>query len=352
MGALTFDALLRSLKQGVVDPVYYLHGDEDVLKDEAVRALVERAVDPAARDFNFDQRSAPELDAEAFHALVNTPPMLAATRAVVVRGLEQLKKTAKLRQELLRYLESPNPTTVLVLVQAAGEPPDAELMRRTTAVAVEPLPPARVERWMAHRARQLALTLAPEAGALLLDAVGSDLAALARELEKLAALGGGGSRPATREDVAALVGVRRGETLQDLVDATLERRAADAARLVAPILEQAGMSGVRMLAALGTHLVGTALARAEIDQGSPPGRRSARTDTRRAVAPRVAQTRPDSGRAMMRRLLASLSPRDSLYPGALFTAGMLAPDAGLIATNLQRVVVEYGQSVWADSALV
>src|ERR1051325_3711969 len=288
MGALTFDALLRSLKQGASDPVYYLHGDEDVLKDEAVRALVERAVDPAARDFNVDQRNAPELDAEAFHALVNTPPMLAATRAVVVRGLDQLKKTAKLRQELLRYLESPNPTTLLVLVQAAGEPPDPpavvvllrgaggppapELVRRTPAVAVEPLPPARVERWMAHRARQLSLTLAPEAGALLLDAVGSDLAALARELEKLAALAGGASRPATREDVAALVGVRRGETLQDLVDAALERRAADAAPLVAPVLEQAGMSGVRMLTALGTHLVGTALARAELDQGPPPAR--------------------------------------------------------------------------------
>ncbi|PYP50084.1 MAG: hypothetical protein DMD45_12320 [Gemmatimonadetes bacterium] len=84
----------------------------------------------------------------------------------------------------------------------------------------------------------------------------------------------------------------------------------------------------------------------------PAVRLPAQTDTLRAVALRVAQTRPDSGRAMMRRLLASLSPRDSLYPGALFTAGMLAPDAGLIATNLQRVVVEYGQSVWADSALV
>jgi DNA polymerase III subunit delta len=273
MGALTFDALLRSLKQGAPDPVYYLHGDEDVLKDEAVRALVDRTVDPAARDFNVDQRSAPELDAEAFNALVNTPPMLAASRAVVVRGLEQLKKTAKLRQELLRYLESPNPTTVLVLVQGAGEAPDAELVRRTTAVAVEPLPPARVERWMAHRARQLALTLAPEAGALLLDTVGGDLAALARELEKLAALAGGGSRPATREDVAALVGVRRGETLQDLVDATLERRAARAAQLVTPILEQAGMSGVRVLSVLGTHLVGTALARAELDQGTPGGAR-------------------------------------------------------------------------------
>src|SRR2546422_1778356 len=106
MGALTFDALLRSLKQGAPDPVYYLHGEEDVLKDEAVRVLLERAVDPAARDFNVDQRSAADLDPETFNALVNTPPILAATRAVVLRGMEQLRKTAKVRQELLHYLDS------------------------------------------------------------------------------------------------------------------------------------------------------------------------------------------------------------------------------------------------------
>ncbi len=270
MGALSFDALLRSLKRGAPDPVYYLHGDEDVLKDEAVRALLERAVDPAARDFNIDQRWAPDLDPEAFHALVNTPPMLAATRAVVLRGCEQLKKAVKLRQELLRYLASPNPTTVLVLVQAAAEPLDAELARRATAVAVEPLPPARVERWMAHRAQRLGLTLAPEAAELLLATVGSDLAALAGELEKVAAAVG--TRPASREDVAALVGVRGDATLQDFVDALCERHTAAAARLIEPVLEQPGMSGVRMLGALGTNLVGTALARAERDRGTPQSR--------------------------------------------------------------------------------
>jgi septal ring-binding cell division protein DamX len=75
-------------------------------------------------------------------------------------------------------------------------------------------------------------------------------------------------------------------------------------------------------------------------------------DSIRAAALSVAQTRPDSARAMMRRLLARLSPQDSLYPGALFTAGRIAGDATTAATNLQRVVVEYGRSVWADSALV
>src|SRR6266566_6510096 len=118
MGALSYDALLRSLKPGATpDPVYYFHGDEDVLKDEAVRALVELVVDPSARDFNLDRRSAADLDPGAFHSLVNKPPMLAPRRVVVLRGLEDLKKTSKARQEVLRYLAAPSPTSLLVLLR-------------------------------------------------------------------------------------------------------------------------------------------------------------------------------------------------------------------------------------------
>ena len=84
----------------------------------------------------------------------------------------------------------------------------------------------------------------------------------------------------------------------------------------------------------------------------PAPRLGAQSDSVRVAAVRVAQTRPDSARAIIRRLLASLSPQDSLYPGALFTAGRVAADATTAATNLQRVVLEYGRSVWADSALV
>src|SRR5438309_1886630 len=247
------------------DAVYYVHGDEDVLKDEAIRALVDRVLDPGARDFNFDQRSASDLDPEVLDSLVNTPPLLAAARVVVLRGVEEVRKTSKVRQALVRYLQTPNPTTLLILVQGAGEPPDAELARSATTVAIEPLPAPRVHKWVAHRARQLQLTLEPDAAELLVQTVGNDLGALAGELAKLAAVvagrtSGGG---ATREDVAALVGARPGQTLQDLIDAALERRAAAAARLIEPVLEQAGMTGVRILMALGTALLGTALRRAE-----------------------------------------------------------------------------------------
>jgi len=274
MPALTLDALLRSLKKKTAqapDAVYLLYGDEDVLKDEAVRALLDSAVG-ADRDFNLDVRYAPDLTPESFHALVNTLPMLAERRAVVVRGVEQLgKRKTKLRDELLRYLAAPNPTTVLVLVVAAGEEPDAEVVRASTAVALEPLPAERVPRWIQHYAATLGLTLAPDAAELLLGAVGNDLSTLARELEKLASLTAGTGRPIAAEDVTSLVGVRRGETLYDLVHAALERRAARAAQLVEPVLEQAGMSGVKILSLLGTHLVGTAVARAERDRGGAGG---------------------------------------------------------------------------------
>ena len=62
--------------------------------------------------------------------------------------------------------------------------------------------------------------------------------------------------------------------------------------------------------------------------------------------------RQDSARAVVRKLLQTLPPTDSVYPQALYTAGLLAADPQTVQTNLQRVVIEYGQSPWADDALL
>jgi cell division septation protein DedD len=84
-----------------------------------------------------------------------------------------------------------------------------------------------------------------------------------------------------------------------------------------------------------------------------PDRVSAQSDPRIKAAVQLAQNgRLDSARAVVRRLVATLSPRDSAYPEALYTQGMLATDPAATATSLQRVVVEYGSSPWAPQALV
>lgn len=268
--ALSFDALMRSLKRGDAEAAYYLHGEEEVLKDEAVRALVARAVPPESRDFNLDTRAAAELDVETLHALLNTPPMLAPRRAVVLRGVELLRKKSKPREALLAYLERPSPDTMLVLVQTDMEDPEADFAAHATTVAMDRLPPERAIRWVAHAAGARGLTVEPAAAELLVGTVGADLAALRQELDKLAVLVVG--RPVGPADVTTLVGVRQGETLQDLVDAAMKGDAAGSARLVERVLAQGGMSGVRVVTALGTALVGTALARAELDRGTAAAR--------------------------------------------------------------------------------
>jgi len=267
MEALSLDALLRGLKHGAPHGVYYLHGTEDVLKDEAVRALLDRAVEPGARDFNLDQRYAADLDPEGFDTLVNTPPVLAPRRAVVLRGLSELKRGSALHQVLIGYLAAPNPTTLLILVQGGAGPADAELARHAVSVSLEPLPHERVARWLAHRAKTLGITFEPDAATLLLEAADDDLPRLTSELEKLAGLVAG--RAITAGDVTAVAGVRSGETVSKLVAAALDGRIPEAVGLVEPVLRQPGTTGVRLVTALGSALVGTGLARAELDRGVP-----------------------------------------------------------------------------------
>ena len=85
----------------------------------------------------------------------------------------------------------------------------------------------------------------------------------------------------------------------------------------------------------------------------PTIRLSAQTDARLVEALRLAQSgHADSGRAIVRRLLATLPPSDSVFPQALLAAAKIAPDGPSVASHLNRIVVEYGTSPWADDALL
>ena len=294
-----YDDLMRALGRGDLAPVYYLAGPEDILKEEAVRAIIERALEPAERDFNLDQRNAQGLEPEALHALVNTLPMMAARRVVVIRDIDLWKKKTGAREALDRYLINPATETVLILVERApGEDrerswaPDPALLGASYGVAVERLPADRVPRWLAYHARRLGVSFGEGAAEHLALAADYDLGALRSELEKLASLAGDG--PVSREQVGDLVGIRHGETIEDWMEAVIADDVARASRLAPRVLEQAGMSGVRMVTAIGTALLGVQLARALHDKGNRGGTlERALWDRMRAVRPAGV---PDWGR--------------------------------------------------------
>jgi DNA polymerase-3 subunit delta len=265
MPAQTMDAFLRSLPKGGLAPAYYFHGPEDLLKDEALRALLDRVLEPSLRDFNLDQRAGGQLDADTPYALCTTLPMLSERRVVVLREIEALKRKPKVRGALLEYLARPAPDTVLVLIQGANEETeDKEIARAAVTVACEPLSEDRVLKWLARRATGLGVELPDDAARHLVRAVGGELASLAAELDKLAALPA--DEPFTVERVGELVGVRHGETIFDWRDAVLEDRTGPAVHLIGRLLDQPGHSGVKLAAVLGTTLIGVGIARSYLDR--------------------------------------------------------------------------------------
>src|SRR5262245_31866263 len=266
------DDLHRALSRGELSPVYYLYGTEVVLREEALQTMLDLALPAADRSFGLEQRSATGLDPDELHAALNALPMFGARRVLVLRDTEIWKRKTAPRPVLLKYLEHPASETVVILVENAPSEdklrewePDGELVARSYAVDFQPLPPERVVRWVTYRAERLKVRLEPRAAEHLAAACDYDLGALRTELEKLASLPES-AEPLTAQRVGELVGVRHGETARDWRDALLSDDTARAIRLLQPVLNQSGMSGVKLVSQLGTALLGVSIARSHYDR--------------------------------------------------------------------------------------
>lgn len=255
MAAVDDRALWKAIAARAFASAYCLFGEEEFLKDRAVRELVGAAIDPATRDFNLDIRDGGALDAETLGALLATPPMMAERRMVVIRDAGALRKPVRavLDRHLARLRRPDAQSDVLLVLVLAGDKgkPDRALLERTFAVEMAPLRGDRLPRWIAHHASELGARITPEAADLLTHAVGSDLGALAAELDKLASYVQG--ETIDEAAVSATVGVRRGETLGDFLDHVARRDAPRALEVLAHVLGQPKTTAVTVVMALTTQ---------------------------------------------------------------------------------------------------
>jgi DNA polymerase-3 subunit delta len=282
-------SVATNLRGGDIAPVYYLTGDVELLKDELADSIVAAALEPGTRDFNLDVRAAGEVDAPGLQSLVETVPVFAARRVVVLKNLEQWRKNAKQWHALHQYLENPSPSTVLVLVHGAGETANPALTGAAVHVEVTVPSPEALRQWVAQRAARVGLQVTAEGIDHLVRAVGGDLGHVATELDKLAAAVGP-EHAVGPDDVAHLVGVKRGETVEDWVSTMLARDLRRALQLTDVVLPQAGVTAVRMIMMLGTELVGLRLARALLDGGLTGAR------LERTLFAELRKARPPGGR--------------------------------------------------------
>ena len=236
-------------------PIHLLWGDDEAARSRAVEALVAERTDPAWQSINLARLDGNEAT-QASQALeeARTPPFGGGDRVVVLQRSPFCNQCpAELAEQLEAALPLIPANCHLVLVNSGK--PDARL--RTTK-ALQKLVKAGEARdqsfqlpavWdgagqvelVQRTARELGLQLEPTAAEALSDAIGSDSARLASELEKLALYVGAepGRKtpqpPITAAAVEALVGSHATNALQ-VGDALLAGQPAEAVALVDALL--------------------------------------------------------------------------------------------------------------------
>jgi DNA polymerase-3 subunit delta len=273
MSASSLKTLRDAIKRRLFDGAYYISGDDDYQKDDAVRQLIDAALDSSPRDFNLDVRRGADLDAETLAILLSTPPMMADRRVVVVRDIGGLKKDA--RKVLEGHLKRASPDVLLIVTCPSGSKADSMIPTGVTVLEFDPLSGDRIPKWIAHHVTvEVGAQITPSAIELLHAAVGSDLHQLAAEIDKLASYVEGTGQEITEEAVAAVVGVRRGETQADLLDAIADRNLSRALNVMPHVLSQPKTTGVSIVMALTTQMLAISWGRARLDEGLPRSRLS------------------------------------------------------------------------------
>jgi DNA polymerase III subunit delta len=272
------DKLRRALESGRRGGIFFLFGDEEFLKEEAAAAITAAHLDPATKDFNYDQLRGADLEPETLASIANTPPMMAEWRVVVVREAQALATNARARSAVESLLERRAPDLALVLVATLPDKSKAQfwerLKRDTVAIEFPALAGADLPGWLMERAEQHGLRL-DVAAARALAATGSELGVLVQELKKLGDFVEEG-RTITRDDVAAIVGAVPRQNRWDWFDMVGDARFREA-RAAIPVLLESGESGVGLIIGLGTQLLrlGVAAAGGERALGAalPPHQR-------------------------------------------------------------------------------
>lgn len=268
MSKAALQTVRDAIKRRSFAPAYYIFGEDDYQKEDAVRQLQFAALDPATRDFNLETRRGADLDGETLSILLSTPPMMAERRVVVIRDVGGLKKDP--RKVLDAYLERPASDLLLLLTVAAAGKPDEGLSGSTATLRFDQLSGDRLPKWISHTATTVhGLDITESAVELLQSSVGNDLYQLSTELDKLASYTNGTA--IDEAAVAAIVGVTPGETITDFLDALGDRNLSRALPLVSLILSQAKTTGVSVVMALSTQMLAIAWGQARLSEGSTKG---------------------------------------------------------------------------------
>lgn len=175
-------------------PIYLLHGDESSFSHQAASWLQTKALGAGIPDFNLDRFDASEsqFSVSALLNALNTQPMMSDHRVVWVQAVEILNKNAKSKlQALIKYCESPNTQTCLILearerldqsraLYKALAKSDSVFIRESASMT-----PYQIEHWLKAEAQDLGIKIESDALSLIQESGEGRISEMKNTLNKL-----------------------------------------------------------------------------------------------------------------------------------------------------------------------
>jgi DNA polymerase-3 subunit delta len=243
--------VLADIKRGKFAPVYILFGADSAAADELLRALKEALVQPGLEGFDFESVHADELDVTILLQHARQPPVASKRRLVVVRGIDHLGKSP-LKELFDGLAVLPDACAVALTCDYSGPLQKVLAGAGLGKFVVDLRQPggAELSSLIQRRAKELGISLEPQAVQLLLDVSGDGTTLLMGELEKLATAVDPGDS-ITAEDVRKLAGQSREFELNEYVG-RIGRRDGAGALAVLERLRDWGEEPVKIVAWLAT----------------------------------------------------------------------------------------------------
>lgn len=233
MAAITFDAIMRDLKERKFAPVYYLMGEESYYIDQISDWIAENALQPEERDFNQTVLFGSDVTAAQVVDAAKRYPMMAERQVVIIKEAQNIRNTDAFEA----YVQKPMPSTVLVLChkngtidrrkKLAGYVEKAGVLFESKKLKDRDLP-AFIESYL----RAKGVSIDPKSTQIIADSIGADLSRLASELDKVIISLPEKDRRVTPQVVEDQIGVSKDFNGFELRDAIINRNVFKANQII------------------------------------------------------------------------------------------------------------------------
>lgn len=237
----------------------YLLSGERFLADEALsRIRSQEATDPLSED-TFES----DVDVALLMSALETPSLLGDRRLVVVNDAQDLKKDQL--QALERYLDSPSPYSVLVLIASGRTKLEAAVKKSGSVIGLDTPKGRALADWIKKRSADHKIKVDDRGAWKLIDTVGNDLRELDGALSQLATQLGTGAKVGAQQ-VAGMFTREADLRIFAFTDAVGDRRLPEAVTSLRRLLGQ-GEPELVVFGALSAHVRRMLRARRLADQG-------------------------------------------------------------------------------------